>query len=316
MDSDMVSKQATQRKNARSGLSLIEVMLMLTLLAATVLPCSLLLSQTGQNTRAAYLQSTRRILLSSLADEATDERPQFTTVYNMGSMQTNISESGQVLPWRAVVDTTNAGASDTFQKTIYFYLYNNSTDAANAPRYTTKLVTTTDTQRYHFADTFNYGHVDSSGFWWQGRTTYDNANKIAGVQGGTPIFQNYAGTITNLPAPNRDVRTFQDGWRNTDGASKFSAPVANGLYTVKLYFTERGASGQGNLMDIKLEDKLMNPGVPYNPYFYCGNQLFCAHILMYDVMVNDNVLDIQFASNANATVISPEIRSISIKKRI
>lgn len=311
MKVNKVIRQAKLGKTAGKGVSLLEVLLMLTMLSATILPCALMLSQTGQNARDLYLQSTRSILLNSLMDEQSIDRNNY--IYTFATMNTDTTESGQVIPWRSVLDTTNAGASDTFQKTMYYYLYNTPADAVNAPRYSSKVIHARDTMRVRFGGSLN-GYMDSSGQWWSPRNLYDGTNKVPGINSPDELSTNYpTQAISNLPS-HRDADIYRGGWWRNGAPIVYTAPVPNGLYTVKLYFADN-MSSTTRLMDITLEGKLMNPGNPYYAPLYCGNQSFCANVQMFDVMVTDGNLDITISSNSNAANDDPYIQAISIKKR-
>lgn len=312
MDIETPMKQARPSQRAAKGLSLLEVLLMITMLSATILPCALMLTRTGQNARDVYLQSTRSILLNSLQDEMSVDRNNYA--YTSVGMNTDTTESGQVIPWRSVVDLTNAGASDSFQKTVFYYLYNTATDAANAPRYSTKVIQTRNTLRVRF-DTPQAGYMDSSGQWWNPWILYNGAAMVPGINNASSLYTNYpTQPITNLPS-HRDADIYRGGWWvNSTGSITYTAPVSTGLYTVKLYFVENNAAVL-RLMDIFLEGKLMNPGNPYFAPQYCGNQTFCANVQMFDVVVTDGNLDITIAPNSNTTNDDPYIQALSIKKR-
>lgn len=96
---------ATRRSASRGGFSLLEVLLIIGMLSVTILPFTLLMSQTAGNARGAYLQSSRSILLNSMMDEATIDRNFYYPQYSH-AMNSSVSESGQVLPFRRAVDTT------------------------------------------------------------------------------------------------------------------------------------------------------------------------------------------------------------------
>ncbi|WP_303674201.1 malectin domain-containing carbohydrate-binding protein [Vampirovibrio chlorellavorus] len=311
MDVETPLKQAKPLKRAGRGLSLLEVLLMITLLSATILPCALMLTRTGQNARDVYLQSTRSILLNSLQDEQTVDRNNYA--YTSVGMNTDTSESGQVIPWRSVVDVTNAGASDSFQKTVFYYLYNTAADAANAPRYSTKVIQTRNTLRVRF-DSLQAGYMDSSGQWWNPWVLYNGAAMVPGINNASSVYTNYpAQAITNLPS-HRDADIYRGGWYRNGASITYSAPVSTGLYTVKLYFADNSVAST-RLMDIVMEGKLMNPGNPYFAPPYCGSQSFCANVQMFDVMVTDGNLDITISPNSNTVNDDPYIQALSIKKR-
>lgn len=305
------------RQNRHAGFSLMEVLLIIALLSATILPFAILMSQTADNARGVYLQSSRSILLNSLTDEATVERNTFVQSY-ANTMNSTVTESGQVLPFRRQPD---AGASDTFQKTIYFYLYNNTTDSPDNPRYKTKLVLNRDTLRVRF-DAFQNGWTDASGFFWGCYNGYDAANDVPGTLIYPITIATLSHTIFNLQG-HADAVLFENEWYR-NGALEYTAPVSNGLYTVKLYFSERNYP-TGRLMDIYLEGTLMNPGAPYNASQACGpvkqtaaspnDGSFCANVQMFDVMVTDGSLNIKIDANTAATHLNRQLNAIFIKKR-
>lgn len=164
--------------------------------------------------------------------------------------------------------------------------------------------------RFNYA---NEGYMDSSGQWWNTYHTYNASAALPGVNSTPNTFTNTpAQAISNLPS-HRDADIYRGGWYRASSIN-YTAPVTNGLYTVKLYFTEGGYPAR--LMDITLEGKLMNPGNPYNAYYYCGNQNWCGNVQMFDVVVTDGNLDIILSANSNAGDTNPRIVAISIKKRI
>lgn len=296
------------RQKAQGGFSLMEVLLIIALLSAMILPFALLMSQTGDNARGAYLQSSRSILLNSIMDQATIERNTFVASYTT-AMNSETTESGQVIPFRRMVDTQNAGASDTFKKTIYYYLYNSASDAANAPRFKTKQVVSRDVLRVRF-DASQAAIVDASGLWWGCYNGYEAPNLVPGN------FSAYSGAynatpLVNLPS-HSDMEIYQSEWFNATNLD-YRIPVSNGLYTVKLYFKEVGHTTR--LLDIYLEGQLMNPGKPYNAYYACMRQHFCANVQMFDVYVNDGVLNVLIALNGAAVHSNRNLSAISIKKR-
>jgi Tfp pilus assembly protein PilV len=297
--------------HGQKGFSLVEVLLLITLLSATILPFTIMMTQTAKSSKSAYIQSSRSILLNSLLAEASVDRNFYSPTYTQFSMSTTVTESGQVIPTRLVVDTTNSGASDTFQKTVYFYLYNYSTDAANAPRYKTKVVLKRDVMRVRF-DASTYGFTDASGQWWEPQNTYDATNLIPGYTA-TPNKGFFANSIINLPS-HFDAELYQSGIWRTATSLGYSVPASTGMYTVKIYFNEISANS-ARLIDISLEGKVMNPNTPFSAYQNCGSRYYCGGILMYDVYVSDGTLNVLLNGNTSATNTDPFIAAIMVKKR-
>ncbi len=303
-------KRRLQFKATR-GFSLMEVLLIIGMLSVTILPFTLMISQTAGNARGAYIQSTRSIVLNSLMDETSVDRNYYKLLYHTGaSNNTNITESGQVIPFRRMVDDQNTGASDTFKKTVYYYLYNNNSDAANAPRYKTRITDQRTTMRVRLGTPNAY--VDSSGLFWNAENAYqqDGDALVPGYSGARTLWAD----ATNIVNTELDDELFQVG--GYDGTSmNYKVPVSsNGHYTVKLYFLENGQPTR--LMDITMEGTLMNPGAPYNAYLASGNRYYCGNVQMFDVYVSDGTLDISLTNNANSGHTNPFISAITIKKRI
>jgi hypothetical protein len=301
---------------AVAGFSLMEVLLIIGMLSVTILPFTLVMTQTAGSARGSYLQSSRSILLSSLMDEASVDRNYFQGAFHMSANNTNVSESGQVIPVRRVVDTDSA-RTDAFKKTVYFYLYNNNADAATAARYKTKMVYQRDTFRTRFANFTTEGGsnhnawVDSSGFFWNQVNNYqEGGNSTPGKDG---LYSNWS-TGTDIVNTTADT-LYQQGIYASTASLTYRAPVSNGLYTVKLYFVENGVTNR--LMDITMEGNLMNPDAPYNAYAACGGRHFCGNVQMFDVAVSDGTLDVVISPNTGPSVWQdPFISGISVKKRI
>ena len=229
-------------------------------------------------------------------------------------MSSSVSESGQALPFRRAVDTT---ASDVFEKTVYFYLYNNASDAANAPRYKTKAIFKRDVMRVRFNATGGRATwVDNSGQEWDHYNVYHEtsaSDAVPGVSTGSGLLDWSTGTaIVNLPSSG-DAELFQNGVYRNSSTWAYNADVAKGLNTVKIYLVENGFAGR--LMDITIENKLMNPGNPYNANVSCGNRNWCGNVQMFDVVVSDGVLNVQLSSNSAATNTDPFINGIVIRNR-
>jgi Tfp pilus assembly protein PilV len=293
----------------QSGFSLIEVLLIITMLSAMILPFTLLMSQTADNARGAYLQSSRSIVLNSIMDQVTADRNTFVSAYNT-SMNSEVTESGQIIPFRRMPDSQNAGAMDIFKKTVYYYLYNKTSDAANAPRYKTKQVLNRNVFRVRF-DQSQFGFTDASGIWWGCYNGYDAPNLVPGVNSVYAAAYDTTDMI-NLPG-NTDTELYEREWYSPTDDILYEAPVSTGLYTVKLYFKE--IDQPGRLLDIYLENQLMNPDRPFNAYYACDKKYYCANVQMFDVYVSDGSLSIKIGINAAATHSYRNLSAISIKKR-
>lgn len=294
------------------GFSLVEVLLIISMLSLIMVPYTLVMSQTAQGSRGTYLQSTRSILLNSLLDEMNPERTTYYSRFNDSSMNTAISESGQTIPFMRKVDITNSGATTALKRTVNFYLYNNSTDANTAYRYKTRVVQTAKSLRLRTGTTVSV--IDTANNFWQNTgVTYDSTNKVPG-----PVAS-YSSDATSCP----DIinTTGNDDsllCKNSLGASmSFSADVDNGPYTVKLYFAEinSGINGTTNrrLADITIEGVQVTQA-PYSPYEATGGTAR-AHVKMYDVNVTDGTLNITISKNASSNDSNVFVNAIQILER-
>ena len=297
------------QRHAAGGLSLIEILLIMVLISATVVGFMMVVSQNRQTARGMYLESSRSLLFNDLLSEMNVDRPTFATLFTDGSMNTSISESGQTLPYRRVVDLTNAGATTAMKRTIHFYLYNNATDATNAPRYKTAVTQSTNVLRLRFGNTT--GLIDNTGNYWYGdNSIYSSSNKVPGMTVTNTRVNRSGNDITNTSG--NDDALFQ--YYQKAANLYVNADVDNGSYTVNLYFCEAGEIGSTRrLMNIYLEGKRMNP-VPYSTLDSTG-ALYRAEIKSYDTYVTDGVLNIQISKDLNSTETNAMLSAVEIKKR-
>ncbi len=299
--------------NAQAGFSLVEVLLIISMLSAIIIPFTLIMTQTAQTSRGGYLQSTRSILLNSLKDEINPDEPNFVSRFTDSSMNTSVSESGQTIPYRRVVDTTNSGATTSMKRTTDFYLYNNSTDATSSPRYKTTLIQYAKVLRYRFGDYTN-SLIDNCGRNWFGDYyLYDATNKIAGM---TASYSTASVSDDIVNTTGNDDALFQN-YRYAPTIN-FSADVENGAYTVKMYFAETWNAINGTTstrrFNIYLEGVKMNTYGPYSPYEATG-ALYTADVKSYDVNVTDGVLNLTLSIDSSSNDPNAFINAIEIKKR-
>jgi Tfp pilus assembly protein PilV len=302
------------KKNAQSGFSLVEVLMIITFMSTIIIPFTLLLSQTSRTSRGTYIQSSRSILMNHLMDEMDPDRTTFYSLYNNGSMNTATSESGQVIPYMRKVDNSKSNA---LKRTTYLYLYNNASDAATSPRYKTTLVQTADEYLVAVGSTANI--IDNSGnLWHADSSAYDATNKVPGYVTGSSgnVITSASNVVNTTGYEDAIFQSFRDG--NGGGNIDYNFDVTNGDYIVKLYFAEMSAtvtntSPNRRLMDIYLEGNKMNASA-YSPYETMGNTSYMANIVCYDVNVADGVLNVSIRKNASSNL-DARISGISIRKR-
>jgi len=302
------------KQTAVPGISIVEILLCFAMLGLIIVPFVMVLGVTSQSARSAYIQSTQSILLNSLKAEVTPNNPTYVSTFT-DSTTNSLSDSGQVMGYRRVVDTTTANATNAFKRTTLFYLYSNATDAVGSARYRTSLVTYPKVIRMRLGDT--PGIIDSLNRYWfsdqGGSLQYNTTNRVPGWTSTYPTTTN-SNTIVNVSGNNNQL--FQG---ETDGGTlNYALDVENGFYTVKLYFCETTASINGTTskrrMNIYLEGSKMNPEAPYSPYEVTGatNR---ADIKMYDTEVTDNVLNITFATDSSSDDPNANPHAIEIIKR-
>lgn len=307
------SKPKPNNIHCQQGISLLEVLLVLTLIAATILPFTLLTSQLAQNSRRVYIQSTRSLFQSNVADQMDAGRPDYYTQFHDSVMATNLTESGQTIPYMFRMDTAN---SDTFNKTAYLYTYNNSTDATSSPRTLATLFKSSDTFRLRCGS--SNALMDSSRRLWVGDGyAYDTTKKQPGYVTGTSGTTGSSATdIVNTTSVNDGLfQYYREGNGSSNVDYKFDVP--NGNYLIYLYFSELNASVTGSapnrrLMDIYIEDSLKN-STPYSPFETTGG-LYRGNIQPFEVTVSDSVLHISIRRNASSNH-DARISGIVIHKR-
>jgi len=299
---------------AKPGTSLVEVLLCLTLLSLTVLPFTLMLGQNMQLSKKVYIQSTRSMFLSSAPDQMDFVRSDYYQQFNDSSMNTALSESGQTIPYMTTVDTTN---SDAMKRTAYLYSYDNTTDATSSPHYSLLLYDAAATLRRRCGS--SSAMMDSSGQEWMGDgLAYDTTKKQPGyVTGSSGTTGSNVVDILNASATDDPLyQYYREGTSSTN--VDYSFDVANGAYTVFLYFAElnstiTGSAPNRRLMDIYLEGSLQNAS-GYSPYETTG-ATYLGNIQYYDITVADSVLNVSIRRNASSNY-DARISGIKVRKRL
>jgi Tfp pilus assembly protein PilV len=302
------------KAKCQSGISLIEVLLVLALLSATILPFTLMINQNSQNSRGVYIQSTRSLFQASAADQMDASRSDYYTQFNDTTMTTSLSDLGQTIPYMVKVDTAN---SDIFNKTAYLYTYTNTTDATTSPRTLHMLFEGSDTFRLSCGSSNSF--MDSSQRFWVGDgNAYDTTKKQPGYVTGTSGTTGSSTSSDIVNTSGVDDALFQyyrEGVSSGNVDYKFDVP--NGDYVVSLYFAELNASvtgtaGSRRRMDIYLEGTAVSTA--YSPYETTGGT-YKANIQSYDVTVSDNVLDLSVRRNSGSNY-DVRISGIVIQKRL
>ena len=302
--------------NYQSGFSLVEVLFCITFISLIMMPLLLVVGQTMQSSRAVYIQSTKNIFMSSASDQMDASRNDYYTQFNDAAMNTtNLSESGQTLPYMTKMNTTN---SDSFQRMAYLYSYDSTASSTTSPRYDTLMYNSNTIIRLRCGSTSAF--QDMSGQEWVGDGfAYDTTKKQPGYVTGSSgtTGSNTTQSIVNVSTTDAPLyQYYREGTGSTNVDYSFDVP--NGDYTVYLYFAEMSATITGSapnrrLMDIYIEGSLQNSSA-YSPYETTGGS-YRANIQDFDVTVSDNVLNISIRRNASSNN-DARISGIKIMKRL
>lgn len=312
------SLKACQRPSytrpVKTGFTLIEMLLCLTMLALIMLPFTAVMSTTANASRGAYLQSTRTLMLNSLKGETTPTDPNYVSNFTDGSMNTSISDTGQTMPFRRSVDATTTNATNSFKRTTLFYLYKNTTDASSAPYYKATVINYPKVLRMHFGT--SPGIIDTLGRYWYSDSAsqllYDATHKVPGWTA-THSTSNNSNDILNTAG--NDDKIYEP---EVDGSNiSYNVDVENGAYTVKIYTAEvySGITASNRrLFDFYLEGVRVNPEGPYSALETTGG-LNRAMLLMYDTNVTDGTLNFNCTMDSLTNDTNCNIHAIEIIKR-
>ena len=180
-----------QRFQGASGVSLIEVMLIMLLMASTVMPYMVMVNQLRQTAKSGFVQSSRSLLVNSRLAETSPQIPTFQTTFNDGSNQT-VQESGDNIPTLRKADATN---SNIFQRQSYLYLYNTAGSSVLA-----KTLSFQNTDVYRLAVNKTQNTVDNADNYWAtdfGTTLYNSGNRIPAPLAGMSPTGSTSGLISS-----------------------------------------------------------------------------------------------------------------------
>jgi Tfp pilus assembly protein PilV len=302
------------RQKRQAGISLVEVLLLLTLMSVTILPVTLLISQNAGVVRSVYIESTRSLFQANVADQKDPLRSDFHTQFHDTTMSTTLVESGQTIPYMVRMDTTN---SDALRKTAFLYTYNNTTDAMSAPRSAHQIYQASDVFRLRCGR--SEALIDTARQLWLGDgNAYDLSKKQPGfVTGSSGVTGSSLVDIVNTTGVDDGLfQYYREGNGGTNVDYKWDVP--NGEYVVSLYFAElnpavTASNPNRRRMDIYVEGSLQGGG-SYSPFETTGGT-YRANIQSYEVIVSDNVLDISIRRSATSNH-DARISGIVIQKRL
>lgn len=297
--------RSLKRNSVTNAFSLIEVLLTLLLLSATLLPVILLLQDHSLNNKRLRVQSIRNLVLMKITENIDLENPNFTSDYTDSAMQ-SVTESGTPVIYLRKVDAAN---SNDFTRQLYVYLYRNLSDPLTSPLMRARQTYLLDELRVDVGQT-SQGFHDSSNQIWTQDTAYNNGNKVPGwVSVGT------AGSNTGVAITNTVNDTLYHTYRQGATVS-YSFDVPNGDYTLQLYFAELdgtiNGSGNRRLADISVEGAtVLSSYSPFESTAVTGK----ADIRSFNVTVSDGVLNLIMTRSA-ASNQDPRLAAISVTPHV
>jgi prepilin-type N-terminal cleavage/methylation domain-containing protein len=284
--------------NAKPGFSLIEVLMVISMLSIIIIPFTMLMTQTTQNSQGAYTQANRSTLANTMASQIEPGRQPLYTLLHNASQRSIYKEPNSTftgtratIPFISQQDSTNSNA---LTKKLHLYEYKEGA-ADSSPRHSTLLYDSSDEIRI---DLGNYGTLTDSSLrqWGQAGYMYNSAWKSYGAS--APHGGPYPYTSTNpgnlYTSQDRRLYNLQDvDWPTP---IIYDVDLPNGPYTVQLLFNEYCSTCQRQ-MDITIEGQKMH-SVPYDPVAITGATAR-AHILAFDTYVWDNTLNVNISVNAS-----------------
>jgi hypothetical protein len=278
-------------QTGRTGISLIEVLLCIVLLASFTLPMALLLQRSGVNSRGVELNTARQVVFNRILNDIDPENPDFYNTYNKAAMQT-ITVNGLTIPYITKVDDANSNA---LKRRVHIYLYRNSTDALSAPYYSYTVNYNLDELRIDCGET-TLGRIDDSGQVWSPDIQYDpTTNKThAGWNTAGAGAATTAGTVVNVSTTNNpNYTTYRRAGTTIGNNFEYRFDVDNANYVVRLYFAELSASTTRTL-DVSVEGSVpTNPNMSnFNAYTAAGSTNLKAVVRSIPVTVTDGTLNV------------------------
>ena len=285
---------ARRRTAALYGISLIEAVLCMAMLAVFVLPITLVLQNSSANSRTVSIQEARQIAFARILHDIEPERLDFYTAYNQSTIQTITVTGGITIPYITKVDDGNSNA---FKRRVHVFLCQETSGATCTPlsseySYTQNYLL--DEIRIDCGNT-TAGLIDDAGQMWAPDSAYDpTTNKI---RAGVHTFSSRAttaGNIANVSSINDPLyNSYTQSTTTLGNTVEYRFDVDSGNYIVQLYFVELGAATTRNI-DVSLEGTI--PSAPsmtnFNAYTAAGNRNLRAVVRSLPVTVSDGVLNV------------------------
>jgi hypothetical protein len=300
----MVTQNRFKPLKGQRGATLVEALFLIGFMAVFTLPMFLILGQNADTQAASSFQFTRDVVLNSLMDQIDADNPNFTGDYNDSTIQT-LTVGSVTIPYLRKVDVSN---SNTFLRRIHFYTYRSPTDAITAPATQQTRDYAIEELNIDVGNTSQY-EIDPLLTSWVPDLAYNASNKVPGFVSGGSIAS-ISNNITNTSLHDEIYQTYRTG---TPLSYRFD--VANGPYTVQLYFVEPStsvnASNNRRLIDITIEESVVLTG--FSP-FEVLTSANTGHIRVFDTTVSDGALNVVLSRSASSNQ-DPVLSAITVIRR-
>lgn len=278
--------------------------MIIVLFTVTLAPLLISYSQTTQLTKNTYVHATRADLVQSLAAQMDLNRADYA-LFNDSTMQTSVSESGEVIPYYRAIDFTN---STVFDKILHLYIYRDAGDALSNPLSRSTVRQSVDAFRINCGGD-NY--VDQRGrFWIADTAEYNGTTVLHGfVSGFTGSTATRAGNVLNTT-----MDPLYESYRQSATSIRYNFKVTNGQYRVNLYFAEMSPTvtlSNHAIINILLEGQQRN-GSGYSVFTETGDSTLRANIQSYQTDVADNLLNLEIERDASSPGSNGYINGIEI----
>lgn len=301
---------------ANPGISLIEVLLIITMMSIIIIPEAMLMSQTMSTSQGNYTQANRSNLSNTLAAQIQPNNENLATYMDMSSQSTIVREPNSAFTgYRNTIPFVTkqvAANSNALAKQYAIYEYNNGA-AISSPRIVSMVYNSSDEVRVKLQTSIP-AYDSSLRAWGPSEIDYNAALKSYGADGYsyTNMGSDLAGPATNLYASTDTYwsEARYEAWY--PHAITYSFDVPNGPYTVQLEFNDE-CDNCGRKMNIIIEGQTMNTNL-YDPRAVTG-AINRFNILSYDTYVWDGKLTVSVAEDSSVQTQKAICSGIAVLRR-
>jgi hypothetical protein len=292
------------------GVSLVECLFSLAIMAAFLVPISVSLMQGNAYHRNQKYAHSRDLIISSRQDQLATPLNTFTSLFDSSNL--NVSQSNRSISSLVEVDTAN---STVFNRKWYLYIYNPGKSGASW----SDAITMNTQVGVFYLDVGNTtaAATDALGNAWSTDAAYGNTDKVAGTVTG------YSGSVPTA-STNDITNTTSDAIYQTarQGADlRYNIPVENGMYYVEFHATEwnaaiTAASPNRRRMDLYLE-LISDTDTPVGTSLSPRETMGAANLAVayrYPVTVSDGLLNIRVKRSSTSNF-DPQLMGLAIYPR-